>query len=146
MRTHPRVIPRTSSGGPLRRCARDVHRAHPGRVLRPAVSRDEDADRRHEPLRDHARLQEAVVGPELAPDGIAVPFALVVEVLRLRVAPEPVHRRHPEVVQDAARDVLGDLEPELDPEPERVEVDDLDVGLRPSVLFLERLPCVEFPE
>ena len=118
-------LPEDMLHDPLRRGARDVHRAHPGRVVRPAVVRDEDADRRHEPLRDRARLQEAVVGPELAPDGIAVLFALVVEVLRLRVAPEPVHRRYPEVVQDAARDVLGDLDPELDLEPERVEVDDL---------------------
>lgn len=100
---------------PLRRGARNVHRAHPGREVRPAVVRDEYADCRHESLRDH----------------IAVVLALV-EVLRLRVAPEPLHRHHPEVVEDSAGDVLGDLEPEFDLEPERVELDDLE-RLEPRV-------------
>ena len=113
---------------PLRRDARGVHRAQPRGVVRPAERRGDDSNRRHEALCDDARLEEAVVGVQLASDRVAVVFALAVQMLRLRIPSETVHGHHPEVIEDSAGDVLRDFEPQLDLEAQRVQVDYLEGG------------------
>ena len=67
-----------------------------------------------------------MVGGEFAPDGIAVPVGLAVEILIARAGADLVHGHHPEVIAVGAKRADGLLEGELDFEAQAVEPDDLD--------------------
>ena len=77
-------------------------------------------------LRDESDLDEAMVGGQLAPDGVAVLVGLAVEILIARARADLVHGLHPEVVAVGAKRANGLLEGELDFEAQAVEPDDLD--------------------
>ena len=77
-------------------------------------------------LRDESDLDVAMVGGQLAPDGVAVGVCLAVEILITRAGADLVHGPHPEVVGVGAEGANGLFEGKLNFEAQAVEPDDLD--------------------
>ena len=100
--------------------------AKPGAKAEPNQGGSRRGDALQDTLRDESDLDETMVGGEFAPDGVAVPIGLAVEILIARAGADFVHGPHPEVVAVGAQGANGLLEGELDLEAQAVELDDLD--------------------
>src|SRR5277367_483159 len=105
----------------------------PGRMVRssgaegvPDALREGDGQVLKQSLTDDSRLDEDVVGVQLAPDGVAVFGRRAMEVLVAAAAAQRLHVGHPEMVAERADQPHRLLERMLDLEAQAVEANDLD--------------------
>jgi hypothetical protein len=93
-------------------------------------------------LADDSRLDEDVVGVELAPDGVAVLRRRTMEVLVAAAPPPRLHVGHPEVVAERTDQPHRLLERVLDFEAQAVEANDLDGRQGVSMHIRRQQPLV----
>ena len=99
--------------------------SQPGAEGVPDTLRKGDGQVLKQSLADHRRLDEDMVGVQLAPDGVAVVAGGAMEVLVAAAAAHGLHLGHPEVVAERADQPHRLLERMLDLEAQAVEANDL---------------------
>ena len=100
---------------------RRAHRPQPRAEVLPDQRRLSGGEALEQALRNEPDLDVPVIRVELAPDGRAVAFGFVMEMLVALKPPQRGHAAHPEVIGPGADGVQGLLERDLDFETQGVQ-------------------------